>query len=724
MGNLSLKDKSCFLIFWTLVLMCSAVQQDYYFHDWRNVTWDQARNHCQVCFKELVTLTPENIQTISQNLSSDCWVGLRKTLYPTSNSSMPWSRWADGKPLIFQNWNPGSPVLKSSSSRRYCCPCPAKTTKTFTTQDVTSFSGPGDNTTATDISSFTSDVTDQTVTDQTGLWVNTTHNPPPATAAPTARVEAECVKLPDVNETDGRFINDSCVAMLSFGAWVEKDCSELLPFICYEDRFFGLASVITITSENASLTWQPGPGDISHYRVEVRADGEQIQKQTDKLTLNLGSLKAGTRYSVQVFPVKCNRDLNPQEIAFYTIPNKVENLTDTNVTESSVFLSWNKPAGNVDFYLIKFQGGKQIKSYREDTEIDSLTPGKRYTFTVLSGVGDNSTWSEETNITAYTKPGKVSNLRVTNITDSSLQLKWVRPEGETECFSVKAMNDTNNTLFDQRVTETEVIIPRLPMGTRITCSVTALTDNGKLEGDKVTVTNYTAPGSISDLILDSTHNSINATWKSSAGSSSSFTVELQLDGKNVTTIHNLKEPRKHFDKLKFAANYTVIVYTVSGHIKSLAVERSKFTGVVPPTNAAVISSNKKNITFQWKAPDNIVTARYSVRINSSFWDHNQSDTVEDKTTYTFVGLESGTRYDFEVRLVADGKSSTPATVSVFTVAEKREITLSMLCSSDESLLCDKYTTRDDVYNQLHEHFYELLGDNVFWKLEKLENENR
>lgn len=87
---------------------------------------------------------------------------------------------------------------------------------------------------------------------------------------------------------------------------------------------------------------------------------------------------------------------------FSSVPNKVENLADTNVTESSVFLSWNKPAGNVDFYLIKFQGGKQIKSYREDTEIDSLTPGKRYTFTVLSGVGDNSTWSEETNITAYT----------------------------------------------------------------------------------------------------------------------------------------------------------------------------------------------------------------------------------------------------------------------------------------------------------------------------------
>lgn len=42
--------------------------------------------------------------------------------------------------------------------------------------------------------------------------------------------------IPDDPETNKNYIEDSCVAMLSFGAWVEKKCAELLPFICYEGK--------------------------------------------------------------------------------------------------------------------------------------------------------------------------------------------------------------------------------------------------------------------------------------------------------------------------------------------------------------------------------------------------------------------------------------------------------------------------------------------------------
>lgn len=38
-----------------------------------------------------------------------------------------------------------------------------------------------------------------------------------------------------------KYIEDSCVALLSFGMWKEKLCNESLPFICYDGkRFFYL----------------------------------------------------------------------------------------------------------------------------------------------------------------------------------------------------------------------------------------------------------------------------------------------------------------------------------------------------------------------------------------------------------------------------------------------------------------------------------------------------
>lgn len=36
------------------------------------------------------------------------------------------------------------------------------------------------------------------------------------------------------------------------------------------------------------------------------------------MTFDLVSLMPGTLHSVQVFPVKCERDLNPEEVSFYT----------------------------------------------------------------------------------------------------------------------------------------------------------------------------------------------------------------------------------------------------------------------------------------------------------------------------------------------------------------------------------------------------------------------
>lgn len=86
---------------------------------------------------------------------------------------------------------------------------------------------------------------------------------------------------------------------------------------------------------------------------------------------------------------------------FFSAPNKVQNLRVTLVNEDSITLSWNRPAGNVDFYLIQV-GGQQNRSSTEGILVGDLTPGMAYTFTVLSGVQNGSTRSDESSITQYT----------------------------------------------------------------------------------------------------------------------------------------------------------------------------------------------------------------------------------------------------------------------------------------------------------------------------------
>uniref|UniRef100_UPI003AB06F30 uncharacterized protein n=1 Tax=Centroberyx gerrardi TaxID=166262 RepID=UPI003AB06F30 len=568
MGILSIQDKVCMLMFWAPMLLCCVAEQEF-FPQSSAVTWEEARNHCEVCYKDLVTLTPDNIRTIVQNLSSDYWIGLRKSLNTSSldtsglntsglNTSgpgpaMPWSRWANGDPLTFQNWYPGRPVAKP---RAHSIVCGSDRDGNFHRSDrggifqrsdrdgnfhrsdrggIFQRSGRdgnfhrsdrdgifqrsdrdgnfhrsdrdgifhrsdrdgnfhrsdrggifqrsdrdgnfhrsdrggifqrsdrdgnfhrsdrdgifhrSDHQTATGTftdQTATGSFTDQTVTgsstDQTTTGSSTDQT---TTVTPTELPTTVFCSLTTSDDEDG-YVEDACVALLSFGPWVERDCWELLPYICYEDRFNGNISVTDLTSNSAALRWSAGPGNISSYRVEVKGDFNLTVNRSN-LTYDLVNLTAGSFYSVQVFAIKCERDLNPQTHTFYTKPENVHNLTVTMVTETSVSMKWSRPVGNVDFYKIEVRGQPDLEicSTTENREVSGLTPGRLYTFHVITGVQDESEWAERVSTTAYTKPSTVSNLTVSDSRNISLQLSWEPPEGNTTGYRVTAVDCSNN----------------------------------------------------------------------------------------------------------------------------------------------------------------------------------------------------------------------------------------------------------------------------------------
>ncbi|KAF3697924.1 Fibronectin [Channa argus] len=735
--------KVCVFLCCALNLMCSTAERLYFTQN-DSLTWDNARNHCKTCFKDLVTVLPTDAYVIALHVTSDAWIGLRKYVYSPSNSTdnstsnrgMPWSRWANGDPLAFQNWYPGWPVFKSPLPKIDCCSCSC-TCPTATTPLTTSFSSTFTttslpNTNFSNVSQNWMDinVTDQNVTSYAELINSITQNMTRTTSsqsttpATTLPLEAACVRtpmaIPDLPNPNKDYIEDSCVAMLSTGAWVEKNCTDLLPFVCYEDRFDGNVNVTNVTASAALLTWLPGPNGTSEYRLEVTPiNGSQTKKVTLDLSYKLEGLTAGSGYMVKVFAIKCERDINnPQEANFYTIPNKVDHLNVPMQQDTSVMLSWNKPEGNTDFYRVEYNDN-YIDTKTTSEVVTGLTPGTLYNFTVISGVNDTSKWSEPSTIQVFTKPGKVSNLIVSDNTDTSLTLKWGPPVGGVTGYRVLVL-EKNITLNNTVVKETSFRVEGLLPGTEITFNVTAQA-NSSLEGETVTTSSYTTPSPVSNLTLNTTDSTLTASWNSPTGTGLTFKVNLQLEGEPVNeTIVQVNSVE--FIKLKTAANYTVKVYAISGNFQSPPVNSSKFTLPSPPTNAMVSYWNQKEIQIEWTPPVNIATATYLININSSFWGQRWSTKVTNQTSYKFSNLNSGTNYQFEVITLAGELKSKAATVTQYTVQNKIQISLSMMCSSEILLYCSNSTTSKQIYEKLNSTFTEMLGG-VFWKLDNLTSEN-
>ncbi|XP_042570766.1 receptor-type tyrosine-protein phosphatase eta-like [Cyprinus carpio] len=475
---------------------------------------------------------------------------------------------------------------------------------------------------AVDMCKRTPTVTPNTTTYSTTPKVTTYSNTPKVTTFSTtfnaatngtttkSTTTSNCVCEPKPDPE--HYIEDACVVLLSFGMWIEVDCNRALPYICYEERFFGQINISDVNTSAGNLSWSEGPGaeNISHYRVEVTGDKNQTFNRTE-LFEYITNLTAGTLYKVQVFPVKCGRDLNPQNISFYTHPSDVQNLIVVSVTNVSANLNWSRPDGNHDFYSVTFINSSKTKEKKCDNEectITDLIPGTEYVFTVKAVV-NKTTEGVPSNVSDYTIPSTVRNLRSADNDSTVIMAFWDPPTGNysgyrycleevnnsrkctycniTSDSSITADNDiTNSGNSDtakfsntdcKTVDETETFIKQINRsdGSMFCVCVAALTKNNTLSGEMVGIPAYTRPKLV-DLTLVPFLKEMQATWEIN-GNYEKFEVTItSADAKDIQS-YNTTNKDYTFNNLKAGVFYTVSVVTLNGKLRSVPANKSDYT---------------------------------------------------------------------------------------------------------------------------------------------------
>lgn len=248
------------------VVTVMSAERDY-FPILNQTTWAVARNHCQICYKDLSPITPTNAEVIGLMLNSDYWIGLRRNM----NGSKFWSRWVNGEPVLYQNWYPGHPVPKKKPVPQPTCPpppppppvinntkpevlqCPAfaKLCSCLNSSEddidpTTMYNIYNNNTSPLGImwcpallklcTCLNSSKDNQTsITKPTTVFTTSTYVTSPTSPTPTMLLSTSS---PEIIISEPEYIEDSCVVLLSFGMWQEKQCNESLPYICYDGKDF------------------------------------------------------------------------------------------------------------------------------------------------------------------------------------------------------------------------------------------------------------------------------------------------------------------------------------------------------------------------------------------------------------------------------------------------------------------------------------------------------
>ncbi|XP_053175921.1 receptor-type tyrosine-protein phosphatase eta-like, partial [Scomber japonicus] len=230
--------------------------------------------------------------------------------------------------------------------------------------------------------------------------------------------------------------------------------------------------------------------------------------------------------------------------------------------------------------------------------VTSLTAGVQYTFTIIAVAGDNETVGEAKTVSQYTKPDVVRNLTVSEITTSSVSLIWAEPEGNSSFYRVQWTGGEINVL--ENVTQTSKIITNLTAGVQYTITVTAVADDGHIEGQSTIVSQYTKPDIVRNLTITAfTTSSMSLSWTKPEGNSSTYKV--QWTGGNISDSCSVNVTSKTISNLAAGVNYTITVTAVAGdgHTEGQRATVSRYTkpGIILGVAA---STNTIAISLKWK----------------------------------------------------------------------------------------------------------------------------
>jgi hypothetical protein len=238
----------------------------------------------------------------------------------------------------------------------------------------------------------------------------------------------------------------------------------------------GQPSASNVTSSSVTLSWTASTGTVTNYQIE-RATGAtstsftQVGTSTTPTFTNTG-LTANTTYRYRVRATNnvgnsaYSAITNVTTSATQTVPGTPGTPTASNVTASSLSLSWTASSGTVTNYQIERATGATSTSF---TQVGtSTTPSfndsglaanttYRYRVRATNSAG-NSAYSAITNVTTSSTtpqvPGTPGTPTTSNVTSSSVTLSWTASTGTVTNYQIERATGATSTTFTQVGTST------------------------------------------------------------------------------------------------------------------------------------------------------------------------------------------------------------------------------------------------------------------------------
>ncbi|XP_064205039.1 tenascin-X-like isoform X5 [Anguilla rostrata] len=195
--------------------------------------------------------------------------------------------------------------------------------------------------------------------------------------------------------------------------------------------------VVKTTTTSVIVQWEPPLADIDRYHLSISASqSEGGEPGRQEMTLppkrdsaHITGLEAGRLYDITLVSEKGMSQSQPIKVEAIPGPEPPSDLSFSNVTESSLIVSWAKPKSPVSGFKVTYTHSREgepisvaVDSKNSTVPLSQLSPGSTYEVSVISLLGLDE--SDPVKGLVVTLPDPPTDLRAINVSHNKALLLW------------------------------------------------------------------------------------------------------------------------------------------------------------------------------------------------------------------------------------------------------------------------------------------------------------